>query len=394
MKASLTVAAPLAIALLAATGPALAGNPIDPTLQRAMQRDLGLSAREVAQYIRTERLAARQAKALQRQLGRDYAGHWIERGTDGSFKYVVGSAAAHAGRAPDGVEIRNTRYSMRELDAAIRQLDATNERYSNSDSAFSGVHSWGVDSRSNRVVVGVDKAAGAMRDGIDFVALSGIDAGLVRFERIDAPQLQADIRGGIEYSINNRFLCSVGFAVTQGTGKGFATAGHCGNAGDSVTIDGLNVGTFAASSYDVKGKKYDGDRAWVSLNSTQNLLPIVYGYGNGDVTVRGSIEAPIGAAVCRSGRTSGWHCGTITEKNTSVRYVKGGGSISGLSRASTCSLGGDSGGSFITAAGQGQGVLSGGPTAVTSCPDPNGYSLFQPLNPLLQSLDLTLVTGN
>src|SRR3546814_3519440 len=79
----------------------------------------------------------------------------------------------------------------------------------------------------------------------------------------------------------------------------------------------------------------------------------------GDVTVTGHAEAPIGAAICRSGRTTGWHCGAIQAKNVTVNYSSGE-TVLNLTQTTACSEGGDSGRSYISGTGQAQGVLSGG----------------------------------
>src|SRR3546814_10184058 len=79
----------------------------------------------------------------------------------------------------------------------------------------------------------------------------------------------------------------------------------------------------------------------------------------GDVTGTGHAEAPIGAAICRSGRTTGWHCGAIQAKNVTVNYSSGE-TVLKLTQTTACSEGGDSGGSYISGTGQAQGVLSGG----------------------------------
>ena len=76
-----------------------------------------------------------------------------------------------------------------------------------------------------------------------------------------------------------------------------------------------------------------------------------------------------------------------------VSYVSGE-TIVNLTQTTACSEGGDSGGSYITSAGQGQGVLSGGSG---SCKgrraNARGNSYFQPLQPLLSFYGLTLTTG-
>nr|3URC_A Chain A, Alpha-lytic protease [Lysobacter enzymogenes] len=198
----------------------------------------------------------------------------------------------------------------------------------------------------------------------------------------------ANIVGGIEYSINNASLCSVGFSVTRGATKGFVTAGHCGTVNATARIGGAVVGTFAARVFP------GNDRAWVSLTSAQTLLPRVAN-GSSFVTVRGSTEAAVGAAVCRSGRTTGYQCGTITAKNVTANYAEG--AVRGLGQGNACMGRGDSGGSWITSAGQAQGVMSGGNVQSNgnNCgiPASQRSSLFERLQPILSQYGLSLVTG-
>ncbi|WP_157877765.1 carbohydrate-binding protein, partial [Streptomyces kanamyceticus] len=90
-------------------------------------------------------------------------------------------------------------------------------------------------------------------------------------------------------------------------------------------------------------------------------------------------------SICRSGSTTGWHCGTISQHNTSVTYPEG--TISGVTRTTVCAEPGDSGGSFISGS-QAQGVTSGGSGNCSS----GGTTFHQPINPLLQQYGLTLKT--
>lgn len=373
--------------------PAMAGE-ADPALKVAMKRDLKLTDHQLADYQKAERLSVRHGKGLQRQLDRDYGGDWIERGADNSFRYVVASKSAKGHKAPEGVEIRNVRFSLKELDAAKASLDRAFARYADGDSAQGQIYSWGVDPRTNSVVVTV--AEGDLQAGIDFIAASGADADAVRLTTsANPPRLKADIVGGVKYNLpvkNVRFesWCSIGFSVTQGANKGFATAGHCGEAQTNVTMGGATVGTFAASNFP------GGDYAWVKVGSSHTLKPTVEGYDSADVTVKGSTEAAVGAAVCRSGATSGWHCGTILAKDKTVNYGKEKGVtqiVNGLTHTDACSEGGDSGGAWVTVAGQAQGVTSGG-GRYDKCSDTAAdNSYFQPLNPLLEAYGLTLLTS-
>ena len=60
-----TVLKPLAAAVLAAAVlPAFAADDIAPTVKAAMKRDLGLTDQQLGQYLKTERLALQQEKAL------------------------------------------------------------------------------------------------------------------------------------------------------------------------------------------------------------------------------------------------------------------------------------------------------------------------------------------
>lgn len=390
---------------MAVSGAAFAADDLAPALKAAMQRDLGLSSTQLTQYLKVERLAEQQEKSLERQLGRNYAGAWLQRKADGSFGFVVASTSASNAKAISGVERRLARHSLAALNAAKGQLDGQLAR---NRKAPKGVYSWSVDLPSNSVIVGI--APGAEDAGVDFVARSGIDPSTVRFEtQNEAPQRLAAVQGGrgyINYFGNGQGArCSVGFPVTQGGTNGFATAGHCGDAGASVYTEaaggglGVSIGTFAASVMP-QGTASGPDRAWVRLNSGHTLTPSVYGYGNGDVAVRGSTEAAIGAALCRSGRTTGWHCGTIRSKNVTVSYTdqttgQPDGTVTGLTRTTACAQPGDSGGSFITSAGQAQGVLSGGSG---SCPagrvsNGAGTTYFTPIRSILSIYGLTLRTS-
>jgi streptogrisin C len=369
----------LALALAATSLSAFAAGALDPTLRAAMKRDLGLSEAQLGQYLKAERAAALQQRAVARQQGAHFAGSWIERTADGRFTFVAATTAIAPQKALPGVQLRSARYSLATLDNAKAQLDRLAR-------APAGVYGWHVDVSTNAVVVSV--APGRQKAAIDFVARSGADARTVRLETMaSAPRPLATFQGGSEYLSYdgaNYWYCSVGFAVTHNTGQGFATAGHCGESGDGAfyrvnrrTVS--PIGSFAGSVFP------NADRAWVRVDNSHTLQASVAG---GNVAVRGSTEAPVGAALCRSGRTTGWKCGVIEAKNVSVSYPEG--TVNGMTRTNICAEGGDSGGPFITAAGQGQGVLSGGNYSCKGNQAKLAKSYFYPLNPLLSAFNLTL----
>ena len=385
---SLTTAAAAAM-LPAAT--LSASDAFDPALRAAIERDLGIAPAQASQYLRTERLAEQNEALARRQLGDAYAGSWIERRDDGSFVYVVAASGLSAAKValPGEIEVRNVRHSLKALEAAKSALDDMVLQSPKGVATLQGLHAWHVDPQSNSVVVSV--APDAMAKGIDLVARSRADAGTVRFETmVGRPELFATIRGGIEYVINNQYLCSVGFPVMRGSTKGFATAGHCGNAGNSVRVANQNVGSFAQSNFP------GNDRAWVQVGSAHTLQPWVSNWSGGNVVVRGSTEAATGASLCRSGRTTGYRCGTITAKNVTVNYAEG--AVFGLTQSKACAGGGDSGGSWVTGAGQAQGVTSGGNRAAgsnsnCSLPASQRRTYFDRINPILSQYGLSLVRG-
>lgn len=397
-KRGLIVLSPLSLAVAMAASAAGPSDTVSPSLRTAMQRDLGLTSAQLSQYLRIERLAALQEKQLAKAQGRNFAGSWIERQPNGNYQLVIATTSIGPQKAAAGIAIRNARHSLAELDASKAQLDAVQAR---AGKVPNGVYGWYVDLPSNSVVVSVGK--GAQQAGIDFVAASGIDAQSVRLETAEEqPSLRVDLKGGHGYLRNPGdgylYACSVGFNVTQGTSAGFVSAGHCGDAGENVYFEpsqwtlGPKLGAFVASNFPAPGQT-GNDYAWVRLDAGHTQSPTVYGYGNGDVTVRGGTEAAIGAAVCRSGRTSGWRCGTIEAKNQTVNYSSGE-TILNLTRTTACSEGGDSGGSFITGPGQAQGVLSGGSGSCKGkLPNNRTRSFYQPLLPILQAYNLSLRTG-
>jgi len=393
-KRGLVVLAPTTFLLAMVASAAGPSDNLSPTLRAAMQRDLGLTSAQLTQYLKIERLATTQEKNLAAAQGRNFAGSWIERMPNGNYRLVVATTSIRPQKGPAGVEIRSVRHSLAELDAAKGQLDAV---LAHGAKVPKGVYGWYVDVQSNSVVVSIAK--GAQKAGINFVAASGANVDSVRFVVDDEqPSLRVDLKGGHGYLRNPGdgyiYACSVGFNVTGG----FVTAGHCGDAGEDVFYEpsqwtlGPLLGSFSASSFPSPGQT-GNDYAWVSVNGSHTLSPTVYGYGNGDVTVKGSTEAAVGAAICRSGRTSHWRCGTIEAKNQTVNYSSGE-TILNLTRTTACSEGGDSGGSFITGPGQAQGVLSGGSGSCKGkLPNRRTRSYYQPLLPILDAYNLNLRTG-
>lgn len=355
----------LAVAtVLTTTAPAsaedTASGPDDASRAEALQRDLGLSPAQAQAREASEATAAQAEQTAVSQLGESYAGSWYdaERGV-----LVVAVAGPTTKSAVANAETVSVAHSSAELDSAKSALDAAGAE------APATVAGWHVDPAANQVVVTSRDVAAAET----FVAGSGASPELVTVQYApENPQPLADVVGGEAYIINNSSRCSVGFAVRGG----FVTAGHCGTRGASTTGP---TGTFQGSSFP------GNDYAWVS---TPNDTPVgvVDNYSGGRIAVKGSTEAPIGSSICRSGSTTGWYCGTIQARNSTVNYAEG--SVTGLIRTTVCAEPGDSGGSAISG-NQAQGVTSGGSGNCRT----GGTTYFQPVNEILSVYGLSLLTS-
>jgi streptogrisin C len=125
---------------------------------------------------------------------------------------------------------------------------------------------------------------------------------------------------------------------------------------------------------------------FVEVNGDWTPRPVVNDFQGNELPVAGNTEAPVGAAICRSGSTTGTRCGTILAKNQTVVYPEG--AVTGLTRTNVCAEGGDSGGPWLSGD-QAQGVTSGGSGDCTV----GGETFFQPVNEILAANNLTLVTS-
>ncbi|MEV0805974.1 ricin-type beta-trefoil lectin domain protein [Micromonospora sp. NPDC050200] len=339
-----------------------------PGVLAALRRDLKLDDQQIATRLRTEAAAAVTERRLRGELGAVFAGAWIPSGASRLTVAVTDPAAAAKVRAA-GADATVVKRSEADLTRSRRTLDAHA-----ADATRSAVRGWYVDVVTNSVVVLAEPGAEAAAS--TFARDSG--AGTVSVvASTEAPKPMYDIRGGDQYVINGNTLCSVGFAVSGG----FVSAGHCGGTG-SPTLGYNNVGqgTFAGSSFP------GNDYSWIRTNGSWTPQPWVNNYAGGNVVVAGSQDVPVGSSICRSGRTTGWRCGTLLGRDETIVYSQG--AVSGLSRSNACAEPGDSGGSWISG-NQAQGVTSGGTGNCSS----GGTMWFQPVNEILQTYGLTLTTS-
>lgn len=339
---------------------------------RAMERDLGLTPDQAADRLVNEADAGTRAGRLRNALGDRFGGAWLSGATAAELTVATTSSADTAAIEAEGARAAVVKKSLDELDEIKDRLDTAADRMETGDTPV-----WYVDVPANRVVVRATGESAART----FAETAGVAAQDVHVQvSANRPRLLENLVGGDAYYIDGRARCSVGFSVTKGTQQGFATAGHCGGPGATTT--GFNQaaqGTVQASTFPGK------DMAWVGVNANWTATPDVNAQDGQKVQMTGSVEALVGASVCRSGSTTGWHCGTVRQHDTSVSYAEG--TVDGLTETTVCAEPGDSGGPFVAGT-QAQGTTSGGSGDCTS----GGTTFFQPINPLLSDFGLTLRT--
>ncbi|MFK4729036.1 cell wall-binding repeat-containing protein [Agromyces mediolanus] len=197
----------------------------------------------------------------------------------------------------------------------------------------------------------------------------------------------ADLVGGTgwTYSLGggSYTLCSVGFngRATSNGAHQFATAGHCleGSSNDSTPIYqlvqskpntaglGAQIGTRVPGSVQYGGN-VDSARVAVAAGWTPRPTVTTWGGGKGSptsgtpVTVRGATAGVVGAKLCKSGRTTGWSCGTVQGFQT-VQVE--GHSVNSVI-ADVCAIPGDSGGAALIG-NYAVGISSGSNSSPTAC---------------------------
>lgn len=339
------------------------------TMQEALERDFGLTPFGAEELLQAQAEAFDIDAEATEAAGDAYAGSLFDTNTH-ELTVLLTDAEAAAAVEATGAETSVVTHGTEGLAEIIEDLDRAG--------APNGVVGWYPDVESDTVVIEATDPAEAE----DLLEDANVDASAVQVEETDeTPQLYADIVGGDAFHMGGG-RCSIGFAATDSAGNdGFVTAGHCGTVGTSAqSADGTGSGTFEQSVFP------GNDAAFVAATSNWTVTNLVNTYDGGSQVVNGSTQAPVGSTVCRSGSTTGWHCGTIEARGQTVSYPEG--TVQDLTRTNVCAEPGDSGGSFISDD-QAQGMTSGGSGDCTF----GGTTYYQEVTPALNSWNLTLTTN-
>jgi streptogrisin C len=352
--------------------PTTAADSLHPAILAAMKRDLGLDAEQAHVRVAREIKATEVIEQVRTLAGNSFGGAWL---VDGELNVAVTDEALTSELAAAGATPLIVSTPLSKLEEAQKALDKIDiEQALDKRSGENGIAAYYVDVAANKLIL--EALSGSVAQAEELAKQVGLVESEFEVRTVGGlPTTFATVRGGDAYLINRSSRCSVGFSVTTG----FVSAGHCGTAGTTVTTSsGATLGSFSGSVF-----PGNGDYSYVRGSSGNTFSGTINNYSGGTLPVSGSTASAVGASICRSGSTTGVHCGAVRALGATVSYSQG--RVTGLTQTSVCAEPGDSGGSFYTGA-QAQGVTSGGSGDCTS----GGTTYFQPVNEILSAYGLTL----
>ena len=203
-----------------------------------------------------------------------------------------------------------------------------------------------------------------------------------------------DLQGGTGWTYNTAaggVVCSLGFNGFDDAGaRVVATAGHCASSASTTTATttrrlnqtamntngtrGSDIGPLRNGSVEFGGGQ---DLALIDVTNTALVAqPQVSTWNGSSVPVRGMVAATVGAPICKSGRTTGWTCGTVLAVNYTQQIV-GGQTVNSVA-TDACMYRGDSGGAALIG-NYAAGINSSGSWSDASCTDSNAFSAVYPI---------------
>jgi hypothetical protein len=364
---------------------------VDPGAAAAFAKDKGISVSEATRRLAKQQAQGEKGAKLENSIKGHSGGSYLD--ADGNLVVTSLDATSDAVVAKSGARAQRVDDSSARLDDIMKKLDKQADT-----NGAGGVQGWYVDVPSNTVVMTVTVGADDAQTKA-MTKLAGKFGTSVRIEFASAqvaPTTTAQyLTGGIQIVIPSGGTCSVGFNTVDAANRPVVlTAGHCVELGQQISRDGFFIGSG-------RTKNFPGDdfgSFWNSYPSYWIPTASVYTYNGSYMTVRGAwTNPPVGATVCKSGRTTGWTCGTITALNQSVTYT-GGKVMSGLVRHNACVEPGDSGGANMSSGGFALGVTSGASTDIATgkCLSKLGQanvSWYQPIGEALSVAGLRLLVA-
>ncbi|MEV7192239.1 S1 family peptidase [Streptomyces sp. NPDC093510] len=303
---------------------------------------------------------------IERQLGDDSAGTYLDRRTGELVVTVTSDSAAERVRAT-GARPERVRRGAAQLQAAMDALE--------SRAKISGT-SWGVDPRTNQIAVQADQSVSDRDLARLHRVVDSLD-GAVRVSRVPGTFKREIAGGDAIYGGGSR--CSAAFNVSKGSTRYFVTAGHCTDNSPtwSATSGGATIGVREDTSFPID------DYGLVRYTNGSSPAGNVNLYNGSYQDISSAADAVVGQAIKKSGSTTKVTSGSVTAVNVTANYDDG--PVYGLVRTTACSAGGDSGGAHFTGT-VALGIHSGG----SGCTGTNGTALHQPVREALAAYGVSV----
>ena len=350
----------LALPSPAAAAPSAPASPAAAKEAAALSAATGVDTATATTRIAAQSKQSALAGTLSRKLGAKAAGSYLDAASGRLVVAVTDAAAASTVRASgaDAKVVSRSTADLNKVTAALPRTAGT---------------SYGVDTKTNQVVVTITKGASATgaKALTDAAAKYGT---AVRVQRSGAGYT-TQLQGGDAIYTDSGGRCSAGFNTTGGV----VTAGHCTAGYPSWTVSG---GGYLGES---AGSSFPGNDYGLVTNSGQPASGSVNLYGSGSQAITGAGDAVVGQSICKSGSTTGLTCGTVQAVNVTVNYAEG--SVYGTVQTNTCTQPGDSGGSWFSGS-TAIGITSGG--TIGGC-GAGFQSFFQPVTEALSAYGVSLI---
>lgn len=358
------MALPAGTASAAPAKPAPATSTVQQSEAATLSAAAGVDTATATARIAAQAGQAKLAATLSTRLGAKAAGSYLDPATGRLVVNVTDAAAAATARAA-GADAKVVPYSTADLTGVTEVLDRT---------PVPGT-AWGVDARSDQVVLTITKGAPAAKVPA-LLATAAKYGSAVRVVRTGTGYTTQALEGGDAIYTDSGGRCSAGFNTTGGV----VTAGHCTAGYPSWTVSG---GGYLGES---AGSSFPGNDYGLISNAGQPASGSVYLYGGGSQVITGAGDAVAGQSICKSGSTTGVTCGTVQATNVTVNYAEG--SVYGTVQTNVCTQPGDSGGSWFSGS-TAIGLTSGG--TIGSCSQSGFQSFFQPVTEALAAYGVGLI---
>ncbi|MFD9904131.1 S1 family peptidase [Streptomyces sp. NPDC059063] len=188
------------------------------------------------------------------------------------------------------------------------------------------------------------------------------------------------IRGGDLLYSGSGGRCPIGFNAKNAATFYAIMSGHCvGTVGAQWYADPQHTIQVGVTEKVV----FPGsDYAILRYTNTSYTYPSEVNGGAGRIIRINRARQPVvGEPICRTGPSTGWHCGTVQQTNVSITFPQG--TVNGLFRANVCAEPGDTGGPAVSGDAA-LGILVGGSGNCTS----GGTTYYQPVVPILSATGL------